>query len=345
MSDTRPKISLVATVLNECVSLETWLAALQRQSFQPDELVVCDGGSTDGTWEILRAAAEKRRREIEAATDAGKRPPPLRVLQKAGADIAAGRNAAITAAAGEIIAVTDAGCLPQDDWTAELVRPFLNDQTVQAVAGSFRYALEAAEEATGKAAGNFRRAAAAYLGRPWEREDFLPSSRSTAFRKKVWEQVGGYPEHLTLAGEDSLFNRRIMEAGFSFTSAPKALVYWPIRDSLRAFLRMTMSYGRGDAEAGLGGGGARRTFLKFAGAFVVSAAAGLVAGLAAGGAFSTVAGVSAGTAAFLALPTAGALFQAYRRRPPLRSLGWFILLTWTAGPAYLLGRLRGKRRL
>ena len=46
------------TVKDEADSIQRLLDSLAAQTLQPDEVVVCDGGSTDGTVELLRA--EKR---------------------------------------------------------------------------------------------------------------------------------------------------------------------------------------------------------------------------------------------------------------------------------------------
>ncbi|MFO7742319.1 MAG: glycosyltransferase, partial [Anaerolineae bacterium] len=49
------RISVIATVLNEGKSLPRLLDSLTAQTRQPDEVVICDGGSTDGTLAVLEA--------------------------------------------------------------------------------------------------------------------------------------------------------------------------------------------------------------------------------------------------------------------------------------------------
>ena len=105
------KVSVIVTVLNEGAAIERLLASLAGQSRPPDEVVVCDGGSTDGTPATLHAWAALGRL-------------PMQVLSEPGANISAGRNAAIAAATGEIIAVTDAGVRLEPDWLEALVAPF-----------------------------------------------------------------------------------------------------------------------------------------------------------------------------------------------------------------------------
>ncbi len=221
-------VSVVATVLNEAASLRRLLDSLAAQTRPPDEVVICDGGSTDGTVRLLEGAA------------AGLN---LRVVQRAGANISQGRNAAIRAATGEVIAVTDAGVRLSPRWLEEIVAPFDRDVTVQSVAGFFvpdpQSVFEVAMGAT-------------VLPQVQEidPERFLPSSRSVAFRREVWAAVGGYPEWLDYC-EDLIFDFRIRERYGPFTFAPQAVVHFRPRPDLRAFFLQYYRYARGDGKADL----------------------------------------------------------------------------------------------
>ena len=119
-------VSVILTVLNEASASERLLESLAAQTYPADEVVVVDGGSTDGTIEVLDRWAGGGRL-------------PLRILVHPGANISAGRNAAIAAASGPIIAVTDAGVRLEPDWLKELVAPFQAGEraAVPAVAGWF----------------------------------------------------------------------------------------------------------------------------------------------------------------------------------------------------------------
>ena len=88
------KVTIVATVKNEGEALRPLLDSILDQTRPPDEVVICDGGSTDETLAIL---------------DEYSRWLPLRVVVAPGSNISQGRNRAIAAATGEIIAATDAG--------------------------------------------------------------------------------------------------------------------------------------------------------------------------------------------------------------------------------------------
>jgi glycosyl transferase family 2 len=79
---------------------------------------------------------------------------------------------------------------------------------------------------------------------------FLPSSRSVAFRKAVWEAVGGYPEWLDFS-EDVVFDLRVREQFGSFVFVPEAVVHFRPRGDLRALAKQYYQYARGDGKANL----------------------------------------------------------------------------------------------
>ena len=104
-------VSLVMTVRNEAGSLPGLLRSVLDGSAQPAEVVIVDGGSSDGTQEIARLYAGKL---------------PLRLIESPGANISEGRNLAIRSAKREVVAVTDAGVRLDPHWLERLVAPLLN---------------------------------------------------------------------------------------------------------------------------------------------------------------------------------------------------------------------------
>ena len=221
------RVSVIVTVLNEAQSLPTLLDSLEQQSTPPDEIVLVDGGSVDGSWELLQQHEGNL---------------PLRMFQEPGTTIAQGRNSAIAEATGEIIAVTDAGVQLPLRWLEELLRPFESEET-QAVAGFFRAAPTTLFELT---LGATTLPALEEINPA----SFLPSSRSVAFTKAAWEAAGGYPDWLDY-GEDLVFDLRLRSLGVRFVWAPLAEARYRPRTSLWAFFRQYYHYARGDGKADL----------------------------------------------------------------------------------------------
>jgi len=227
------KTSVIATVLNEKEAIERLLKSLDGQTRRPDEVVIADGGSTDGTLSILNSWA---------LTES----LPLRVLETPGANISEGRNAAISAATGDLIATTDAGVRLEDDWLESLLAPFHDERAgpvVSVVSGWFvpdpQTLFETAMGAT-----------VLPQLRDVNPETFLPSSRSVAFRKAAWEACGGYPEWLDYC-EDLIFDLRLRDLYGPFAFAPDAVVHFRPRGSLKAFFKQYYQYARGDGKADL----------------------------------------------------------------------------------------------
>jgi glycosyltransferase involved in cell wall biosynthesis len=218
------KVSVVMTVLNDRAGCAAALETLLRQSRAPDEVVVVDGGSTDGTREYVASLAGVH--------------PHLRLMVAPDCNIAAGRNLGIAEAAGPIIATTDAGCRLDAHWLEKLVRPFESDSPVDVVAGL--YAIEAhsvLERVVGLATMRGQM-------EPVNPATFNPSARSMAFRKDVWARAGGFPDWL-YTSEDTLFDLRLRKMGVRWALGDGAVVRWRPRSSLRSIGRQFYLYGRG----------------------------------------------------------------------------------------------------
>jgi len=222
-----PRITVIATVYNEAANIHTLLDSLADQTRRPDEVIIVDGGSSDGTPGRILAYSDRL---------------PLRVIVEPGCNISAGRNVAIAASTGDIIAATDAGVRLDAAWLAEITTPFFEESNAPPdfVSGVFLPDPQTTFEVA---------MAATVLPTPEEfrRGRFLPSSRSVAFRRAVWEAVGGYPEWMDYS-EDVLFDLAVMRRGYRVVYAPRAVVHFRPRPSLTAFWRQYHNYAFGDGE-------------------------------------------------------------------------------------------------
>jgi glycosyltransferase involved in cell wall biosynthesis len=221
------RVSVISTVLNEAQSLPRLLDSLAVQIRVPDEVVICDGGSSDDTLRLLEAESRF----------------PLRVVQQPGANISQGRNAAIRITEGDVIAVTDAGVHLSPQWLEKITAPFENE-TVQAVAGTFVPAPQTIFETAMGAT------VIPDLQELMDTDRYPPSSRSVAFRRSAWEAVGGYPEWIDYC-EDVIFDLRLRARFGRFVFAPEAVVAFRPRPDLGAFWRQYYLYARGDGKANL----------------------------------------------------------------------------------------------
>jgi glycosyltransferase involved in cell wall biosynthesis len=221
------RVSLICTVLNEGETIRRLMDAILRQTRAPDEIVFVDGGSRDNTVAVIRQYADRL---------------PLRVVVEPGANISRGRNVAIAAATGEIIASVDAGVELEPQWLEELVRPLLSGEA-QVSAGFF----------VSDPHSTFEVALGATTLPDVEDVDpatFLPSSRSVAFTRRAYEAAGGYPEWLDYC-EDLIFDLRLRAAVGPFAWAPRAVAHFRPRSTAKAFAKQYYRYARGDGKADL----------------------------------------------------------------------------------------------
>ena len=220
-----PGVSVVMTVYNEAGNIAPLLDALLEGSTTPDQVVVADGGSTDGTLEILR--------------DYQTHHPDVDLVQDGG-DRASGRNAAVRKARFDRLAVIDGGCLPRDTWLERLVEAF--DGGAEWVGGFY------------EPVGRTRLATAIGLTMVYVREEaerhFVPSARSLGFTRRLWEEVGGFPEGLQFA-EDTLFAEELFRRGHQPVFAPEAIVEWHPPETLGQQARTMFHWGHGDGLQGL----------------------------------------------------------------------------------------------
>lgn len=224
------KISLISTMLNERHTVGPWLDSIRRQSRLPDEIVIVDGNSSDGTWEFLQAAAFAD--------------PLLSVCRESGGNISTGRNMAVRHAKHEIIAVTDAGCVLDPDWLRELVLP-IESGASSCAATAFGPDLSLRDPL------RLHLIAAVTVPAPHEFDrDWLPSSRSVAFLKDVWRRTGGYPEWLPIC-EDIVFDLKIGKLGERFAYVRTPFVFWRPRPTFAKLFKQLFLYTRSDGHAGL----------------------------------------------------------------------------------------------
>lgn len=212
---------MILTVLNERESIRDLLGSLLTQTRSPDEVVVADAGSTDGTHELTTELARSH--------------PEIRLIHQAG-NRSVGRNAAIAAATGDVIAATDGGCLAEPQWLEQLIVPL--EHGADFVAGFYR---PAGETLYSTCMGLVMVPVVEEV----DPDGFLPSARSMAFRKAIWAEVGGFPEDTEFA-EDTLFDERLVAAGYAPRFVQSAVVAWRPPAGFRALGATMYRWGRGD---------------------------------------------------------------------------------------------------
>jgi len=216
-------ISICIIILNEENTIAALLDSLLNQSKKAVEIVIVDGGSKDKTVDIIRHY-QKKHSGIKL------------LIQKC--NRAEGRNLGIEIAKGDIIATTDAGCVIDKDWLKKLTSPFATGR-VDVSAGFYKM--------TGDSP--LQKAESVYLGVTPRKfnKNFLPSTRSIAFTKKIWEELGGFPENIEGTVEDTMFNKKLIKSGAKISRVKDATIEWGMPKKISEFFWKVFGYARGDA--------------------------------------------------------------------------------------------------
>ena len=223
------KVSFIATVYNEESSVGALLDSLIKQSKMPDEIIIVDGGSSDRTVANIKNQISKIKYQKVK----------FKIFKKKG-NRAVGRNDAINKASSEIIVCSDAGCILDKNWVKNIIEPF-NDPKVDVAAGYYK----------GNAKTIFEKCLIPYvlvMPDKIDENNFLPATRSMAFKKSVWKRAGGFPEKFS-NNEDYVFAKKLKAIGAKIIFEKKAIAYWTPRSNLKDAFVMFYRFAKGDSES------------------------------------------------------------------------------------------------
>lgn len=229
------QISVVIPCRNEAPYIAGTLDAVRAQDCAIDEVIIVDGGSVDGTMDVVR--------------EYGARHPdfPMRVVTADGANIPAALNAGISASRSDVIVRMDSHSRPASDYIRHALRAL--DETDAAVVGGVWQILpggpgsvaaaiaKAVAHPMGAGDAAYRLGASGGIER--RQVDTVPFG---GFRRSHWEKIGGYNEQL-LVNEDYEFNYRTRQAGGSVVIDTAIRSEYFARPTLAALARQYFRYG------------------------------------------------------------------------------------------------------
>lgn len=232
-----PRLSVVIPVLNESRFLAGTLDRLVDQSLDPSEyeLLVVDGGSTDGTREIVRRFGSSQ--------------PRVRLFSNPAGRSSAGRNVGWRAAEGEFVIFVDGHVyLPGRDLLKDCLEAFQAGRAV----------LARPQPLDPPGLTPFQKAVAlsrsSWLGHQGGSQIFNeadeevdPSSSGAGYARSLLEELKGYDESFD-ACEDVEFNERVRARGLRALTSPRFTVRYYPREDLASLWRQVDRYGRGRAR-------------------------------------------------------------------------------------------------
>lgn len=216
------EVSVIVPVRNEEATIAELLESLEKQSRPVTEIIIVDGGSTDGT---IREAERYLVRGL-----------PLKILRLERAFPGEGRNHGVSSAKTELIAFADAGVRVNPQWIEKLLEPMQRDPSVDVVYGHYEPVADSF----------FKECAAlAYVAAPVDRGGRrirAPFISSSLMRRAAWEAVEGFPPFR--AAEDLIFMEAIEERAFKIAYEPEAVVHWQIPGDCAGTFRRFAEYSR-----------------------------------------------------------------------------------------------------
>ena len=195
---TLPKVSVITTTYNDAGNLERIMDQVARQDYENLEYIIVDGGSTDGTMELIHQM-EKRL------------PGQVRYLSEPDQGIYDALNKGIRLATGEIV-----GCCFDRYADEHVIR-----RMVQAVE----------EEGTDGVHGDLYYMDGERIVRKWHqgqgsiRTGWLPGHPTLYLRREVYDQFGLYRTDYRIAADYEFMVRILYRKQVRLSYLPEILIY------------------------------------------------------------------------------------------------------------------------
>ena len=217
-----PRASVVVCTYNGSRTIAGCVDAIRRLDYPDFEVIVVDDGSTDGAGAI--------------AGDHG-----ARVIRTTNRGLSAARNTGAAASDGKIIAFCDDDAEPDPQWLGYLVRTLITGSHDGAGGPNVPPAGSLIGDSVGHAPGG-----PIYVLASPTIAEHIPGC-NMAFWREAIDRVGGFDERFRQAGDDVDICWRIQAAGGTLGFAPGAVVWHHPRQSVTAYVRQQIGYGRAEA--------------------------------------------------------------------------------------------------
>ena len=203
------KITVIIPTFNEEKHIGECLSALVNGTRKPDQILVADGYSEDRTRKIAKSF------------------PGVWVVRNPERTAAAGRNAALAVAVGDVVAFTDGDCIPAKDWVEQIERAF----TEREIDGMGGRVLNAPFE------NDYERywgTLAWTLLMNFPDEPYVVEKQTLndafvtancAYRKELLDRLGGFDLWFANNAEDVDLSWRALRAGARLMYIPDAVIY------------------------------------------------------------------------------------------------------------------------
>ena len=226
-----PFVSLVLPIWNEAAYLERGLDAIDAQTYRRDriEIILVDGGSSDGTLEIVgrRMGADQR----------------IRILGGPGVNTPLAMRIGADAAEGDILVKVDGHGWINDQYVAVAVDALRLDPSLGCVGGVIHpVATTRVERAIAIARFSLLGVGSGVYTLN-QRVQETDTVQCGAYRRQALDAAGGFDPAMAY-GEDEELNHRVRLAGWRILFHPSMRFTYRVRPTLSALFRQYFRYGR-----------------------------------------------------------------------------------------------------
>ena len=195
------KISLIAPAFNEEKYIGKFLESICRQSQIPDEVIICDNGSTDDTVAEINKYFSLL---------------PLKIVAEKQKGISFAVETAWKSATGDLILKTDSDCILPKKWVEKHLDHYLNNGNLSACGGGFT-------ASDGNIFIKFLTPIASYLDHLFlhlTHGHRVIFGGNMSIKRTVLEQIGGYQNNPQKIQDDILISHRLFQNKHQYTYFP-----------------------------------------------------------------------------------------------------------------------------
>jgi len=228
--------SVVIAVKNEVKYIKRCVESLFNQDFNGKyEVIVVDGMSADGTYELLEKLQEKY---------------DFKLFKNPKFNAAAGRNIGIKKAKGKLIAFIDGDAIASKNWLSQIKRVFEKND-VAGVGGPDLLPKDSSdkEKNIGRAmtspiarGGKFNPSTQHSLMEEEKYVEHIPTC-NLCLKREVFDEVGFFDESF-VKGQDLELNYRIVKAGLKLLYSPNITVVHYRKNHVRDFARQIFKWAK-----------------------------------------------------------------------------------------------------
>jgi glycosyltransferase involved in cell wall biosynthesis len=215
-----PFVSVIIPVFNDVDRLQHCLAALEQQTYPKSlyEVIVIDNGSTEGNVAEVTADFGQAIATFEAQSGSY-----------------AARNRGLESAKGEVIAFTDADCIPATDWIEQGVCCLQQTPNCGLVAGRIEIFCQHFDRTT--LVELYEQATAFHQAEFLEKYQGGATANLFTF-KSVFDRVGKFNVHLK-SGGDLEWGRRVHRLGYQQVYSENVCIAHPARSTFQQLYKKT----------------------------------------------------------------------------------------------------------